>query len=413
MINLNDDLINDPIDEVVIDESVDSNDDNYEEESTITKKRKNKKNTEDNSQSSSDDSIQNAFESFMINTNSGIKRVPESNLVIPTGIDLLDTILGGGIGMKFSQLVGPPGGGKSAATARILSQGQKLYGDKFIGIYADTEDMTKERLVNLGVKNPPIEPYQNAVTVEGIFKIIESLCTFKEKEKLMDIPSVVVWDSVANTPTESIMDSEERTNMMPAQKAAILAYYLPIYCNKMNKYNIALVSVNQIRDELDTKPMFSGHTPKDINFLKSGFKIPGGKSMIHNTRQMLEIYQCGNKKDIMQKYGFNGIRVNITAVRNKLFTPNIPIQVVFNFANGYSNFWTNYEYLELTKYIISPNKGWRCLKGAPQPKFRESEAIELYRTNEEWRKCFDEHVRDALQQLKDVSENLDVERYDV
>ncbi len=384
------------------------------EEITEPKKRKNKKVVESDTDDSATSSIQNAFESFMINTNTGLKRVPESNLIIPTGIDVLDAILGGGIGMKFSQLVGPPGGGKSALAARILAQGQKHWGDKgFIGLYADTEDMTQKRLYDLGVRNPSIEPHQNNVTVESIFKMVESLCAFKEKEKIMDIPSVIVWDSIANTATENIMESDERTNMMPAQKAAIIAYYLPIYCNKMNKYNIALVSVNQIRDEINTNGPFGGHTPREINFLKSGFKIPGGKSMIHNTRQMLEVYQCGSKTEIKQKYGINGIRVNITAVRNKLFTPNIPIKAVFNFANGYSNFWTNYEFLEEMKYVVTPTKGWRCLKGCPQPKFHEGEAIELYRSNPEWKDAFDTHLKDALQTFKDNSESLDSDRYDV
>ncbi len=387
------------------------------EEQIVETKRASKrgKKAEPNDEGSAvSNSLQHSFESFMINTNKGLDRVPESNLVIPTGIDVLDTILGGGIGMKFSQLVGPPGGGKSALAARILAQGQKKWGDKgFIGLYADTEDMTKERLYNLGVRNPSIEPHQNNVTVESIFKMVEALCAFKEKEKITDVPSVIVWDSVANTATENILDSDERTNMMPAQKAAIIAYYLPIYCNKMNKYNIALVSVNQIRDEINTGGPFSGHTPREINFLKSGFKIPGGKSMIHNTRQMLEVYQCGSKSEIKTKYGINGIRVNITAVRNKLFTPNVPIKAVFNFANGYSNFWTNYEFLETANYITTPGKGWRMLKGCPQPKFHEGEAIELYKSNPEWRAAFQSHLKDALQTLKDESENLDVERYDV
>ena len=151
-------------------------------------------------------SLHESFTTFLTKTADISPEMSVRN-TLPTGIDLLDVVLGGGVATKLSQFVGDPGTGKSAMVSRILATGQRKWPGKFISIYIDSEQsMSSERLEQLGVKYPIIKPYSDDVTVERIFKTIESICVFKtEHEEYMNIPSCVIWDSIANTLTDKGM----------------------------------------------------------------------------------------------------------------------------------------------------------------------------------------------------------------
>jgi len=307
---------------------------------------------------------------------------------IPTGIDLFDTILGGGIATGLVQFVGNPGCGKSMLASKIISTGQRKWPGKFIGVYCDSEvAQTTDRLAQLGVTCPKVKPYSEGLTVEKIFKIIDGLCVFKEENKLMDIPSVIVWDSIANTATEAGMKTDN-INEILGLKARILSGMLPKYVQKLMYYNISLVAVNQLRDKMSIGQMFP--TPNELKYL-GDHQIPGGKSVLFNSIQLFFLRPIG---DIKGEYGFLGNRVRMKGVKNKLFTPNIEVSVVFSFEKGFSNFWTNFELLKDTKRIQSG--AWVYLKDYSEKKFRQKEVIEAYRTDEKFRTLFDQNVEDVL-----------------
>jgi recombination protein RecA len=306
---------------------------------------------------------------------------------IPTGIDSLDTVLGGGIATGFTQIVGPPGGGKSALAAKILAAGQRKYAGKFIGVYIDSEESTTEsRLAQLGVIYPKIKPYVN-VSVEKIFQIVEGICAFKDNNPhLMDVPSVVIWDSIANTVTEAGYEADD-PNSVTGQKARLLSFLLPKYIANLNKYSVCLVAVNQLRDKID---MGIIKTAADLKFLGDK-QIPGGKSILFNSIQLLLVRPS---TDIKGEYGFTGIKVMCKAVKNKLFTPNIEIPLVFSFERGFSNFWSNYEMLKNFKRISAA--AWCTLGDYTEKKFRQNQAIEFYRTDPKFKELFDSLVQEVL-----------------
>lgn len=306
---------------------------------------------------------------------------------IPTGIDVLDTVLGGGIATGFTQIVGPPGSGKSAIAAKILATGQRKFPGKFIGVYIDSEESTTEsRLAQLGVIYPRIQPYVN-VSIEKIFQIVEGICSFKENHpEVQDIPSVIVWDSIANTVTEAGLETDD-PNSVTGQKARLLSHLLPKYIKEMNKYSVCLVAVNQLRDKID---MGIFKTPADLKFLGDK-QIPGGKSILFNSIQLLFIRPSG---DVKGEYGFMGIKVHCKMVKNKLFTPNIEIPLIFSFERGFSNFWSNYELLKTVKRIDAG--AWCTLGDYTAKKFRQHQAIELYRTDPKFKEIFDSLVQEVL-----------------
>lgn len=356
------------------------------------------KQKKDPSQTSGEPFIMDDFKSFLYEE--GIEEVQDNSLVLPTGIDLLDTILGGGFKMHLSMLVGHSGGGKTALALQVIKAGQSVpeWKGKFITVYVDTENsVDNDRLLALGI-DPNYVQFPDVYTVEGVFKCIEKVCAFKEKNKhLMEIPTLFIWDSIANTQTDSMDASDERNNMMQAQRAGVISYYLPKYTRKCKKYNICFLSINQYRDDVNVD-IYS--KKKTLKYLKKGNIIPGGKSLIYNTFHIVDV-SAGQElvnKDGENTYGFTCSKTEVYAIKNKKFKPNVNIDLIYGFDTGFtnSNLWTNFEMLKEYKYITAG--AWTYLRDMPEIKFRQKEIENIYNDNPEFKKSFDSAVAECLKE---------------
>ena len=69
--------------------------------------------------------------------------------------------------------------------------------------------------------------------------------------------------------------------------------------------------------------------------------------------------------------------------------------MVGSFTTGFSNFWTNYNFLKLTKRLNSG--AWNFLVSLPDKKFRTKDAPELYNTDDEFKVAYDTAVKEAIQ----------------
>lgn len=309
--------------------------------------------------------------------------------VVPTGLYLLDAILGGGFAVgALNIIVGDPGSGKSMLAIQTMGAGQRKY-DQFLATFMDSEEATTtQRLSNLGVKKPRIKPYTD-ITVEKVFQHLETMCLFKEQKKMKDKPSIVVWDSIANTLSEKERQVDD-INQVIGYKARLLSILVPKYVARCAQYNICWLAVNQLRDVLN---MSQYAAPKDMRFLSTGKSMPGGNILKFNAFTLIEL-KAKSALD-SSKMGFEGILATVKTVKSKLFPPNIQIEVVGNFISGFSNFWTNYNFLAKEKRIQTGS--WNILKSDPeQKKFRTKDCENLYNTDERFKKLFDEAVIECI-----------------
>jgi len=314
--------------------------------------------------------------------------------VIPVGIDLLDTILGGGFAVgALNMICGQPGSGKSMLAFQALGNAQVVHkGELVAGVLDSEEATTKIRLRNLGVKNPEMKPYNN-ITVEKVFKFIEGLCLFKEKKKIIDIPSVAIWDSIANTLSEKELQAED-PNTVIGYKARLLSLLIPKYIGKCSMYNICFIAVNQLRDDIQIG-MFPN--AKNLKFLTQGKVLPGGNVLLYNSFHLLEMKVGAVLK--MEKYGFDGVVTKVKCVKNKLFPPNIEIELLGTFVNGFSNFWTNFNLLSKEKRLSTG--AWNYLITLPEKKFRIKDAEKLYNEDEKFKEMFDISVQEVLKEWRE------------
>jgi RecA/RadA recombinase len=268
-----------------------------------------------------------------------------------------------------------------------MANAQQLFKDPIVAYLDSEQSTTTTRLANLGVVNPRIKPYDN-MTIEKVFKILEGVCLFKESKKIINTPSLIIWDSIANTLSQKEIEAEDM-NKVIGYKARLLSLLIPKYVAKSAQYNICFLAINQLRDVLDMG-MFSA--PRDLKFMSSTKDMPGGQTLKFNAFQLLE-FKHGGVIDI-EKYGISGVKAKIKAVKNKLFPPNIEVEVLGDFSRGFSNFHTNYNFLVSTERLSSG--AWNTLVSYPTKKFRTKDAFETYNTDPAFKEAFDSSVNEAL-----------------
>lgn len=332
--------------------------------------------------------------SEFLNKKAGLEQGSGLIETLPTGIDVIDAYAGGGFGCgTFSIIVGKPGTFKSSLLAQIIANSQRKFAGKLLASYADSEQsMTKMRLKEMGVKHPPIKPYPD-ITVEDIFKMIEGYCTFKELNDCVDIPSIIAWDSIANTVTDKERNAEkiDHTSVI-GLKAKILSVCLPKYISKMREYNTSLIAINQLRDKIDMGYITTGN---DLKFMGMNDVMPGGQAIKYNAFHLLLLASGTQLKH--EQWGFDGIEIKGKFIKNKLFTPNIPFTMIVNFKTGISNFWTNYKFMVDNKVIKTG--AWANFIGHSEIKWNGTKtALEKYNTEPEFKQLFDEMAKKTIQE---------------
>jgi len=310
-------------------------------------------------------------------------------MFLPTGIDIVNAALGGGFPVgAFSMITGNPGSGKTMLACKVIGAAQRFLEGRLMPAFLDAEEATtKNRLAMLGVRNPMIDPYNN-LTVEKVFKFIEGMVLYRESKKI-DVPGLIVWDSIANTLSEKEHEVDD-INQVIGYKARLLSALIPRALAKCAKNNIAIVAINQLRDNLK---MGKFAPANDLKFISQEKTIPGGNSIKFNAFHLIEMKV---KKVIDQsKFGFDGIISKFKAVKNKQFAPNIELELVGAFTTGFSNFWTNYRFLRDNNRLEAGS--WNKLVSLPEKKFRTKDAQKLYNEDPEFKTAYDEAVKETIQ----------------
>ena len=313
----------------------------------------------------------------------------EEKQFLPTGIDIVDAALGGGFPVgAFSMITGNPGSGKSMIAAKVVAASQIALNGKILASYLDSEEaMTKHRLSMLGIKHPEIDPYNN-LTIEKVFRFVEGSVLFKAAKNI-DMPSLIIWDSIANTLSEKEHEVED-INQVIGYKARLLSALIPRALAKCAQNRIAIVAVNQLRDKVKIGQFAPAN---DLKFISQEKSIPGGNSIKFNAFHLIEM----KVKKIIDptKFGFDGMISKFKTIKNKQFSPNIELEIVASFTHGFSNFWTNYRFLRDNKRLEAG--AWNKLVALPEKKFRTKDAHQLYKSDEEFKKFYDEAVKETIQ----------------
>lgn len=167
---------------------------------------------------------------------------------IPTGIDALDFLLGGGIPEGcITECAGKEGSGKSSFGIHMLAQVQKRGG---LGVLIDSEgggSGDKYRFESFGV-----DTKKCIITVEDLaeraFAQIEKVANYIQRKNIT-CPSIVVLDSIAGLTTRAEQEADMDTNTV-ALTARMLKKGLQRTKMLCRETNLALLGINQVREKI-------------------------------------------------------------------------------------------------------------------------------------------------------------------
>ena len=246
-------------------------------------------------------------------------------VLVPTGSYALNKVMSGkytgGVPVgQITQFFGEHSTAKTVFGTCVLAQAQKK---GYHTILIDSETTyNKDFAVSLGVDSEKlliVEPN----TVEDCFKAIEDVVTaIREDDK--DTPIVVLYDSIAVSPSKAEYDAEgfEGNNMQGAVRAKSIGSGLRKLNALVYKQGVALLIINQIRHKVGV--MYG--SPKTL--------AAGGKALEYYLAINLE---CSFSKSdyIKNEAGVSiGIKGKIKATKNKITKPDRECEFKLLFDEG-------------------------------------------------------------------------------
>lgn len=220
---------------------------------------------------------------------------------IPSGNPWLDYVLGGGWpGGRVVEVFGPESNGKTTVALHCLAEAQRMGGT---AIFLDTEHaLDKRRAQSIGVNLKRLV-YAQPETMEQLFAYVEkTIEVIKKKDPNRLV--VIVWDSVAATPTQSEIDGEYGDAVMGIH-ARIMSQAFRKITKIISKNKVLFMCINQIRDKMNVS-----YGDKTSTF--------GGRALKFYSTIRLEVKRVG-----MYKEGndIKGIDCEATVKKNKVAPP--------------------------------------------------------------------------------------------
>jgi len=203
---------------------------------------------------------------------------------IPTGSRWLDSIICKGemagipIG-KITEIAGLSATGKSYLAVSIAANAQKM--GHYV-IYFDAESAINPDFIRkAGVDTHPDKfMYIQATTVELVLEIIEEFIGLERQ-------TLFIWDSIANTPTDSDREGDFNPNSSVSKKPRVLSLGFQKLTIPIANAQCTLLGLNQLKTVIP-----STHAQK-LEALSEPYFTPGGKAMVYNAS--LRIFLTGRK----------------------------------------------------------------------------------------------------------------------
>lgn len=259
--------------------------------------------------------------------------VSDIDVVIPTGIEVLDNYIfgiGGLPGGRLIEVFSEEGAGKTSFILQCLGSCQQEGG---VAILAEAEKgLDKERAKVFGCDLDQVINLTDVDSIEGVMRSIRVAL-----ESVPDnIPCLIAFDSIAAAPTMKEIEEGLEGGAKMAEKARILSEACRVLCPLAAKKNAVLLFVNQTRDKVGV-------------FFGDNTTTPGGKGVKFHASVRLQLFS--GKAVKKTKEGHVGKAVTFMAVKNKINTPWRKVQVRLMYDTGWDNVWSTVTHAKDQKVI--------------------------------------------------------------
>ena len=283
---------------------------------------------------------------------------------IPTGIELVDRYLLGIGGFpvgRITELYGESGTGKTSLVLATCAGAQRMGGTV---LYADTENaLATERAETFGVDLDKLILLQPTHLEDTLSQIETALKSIPEGAP----PTLVVWDSIASTPTKSEVEDGIAGSSAFDSRAKLLSKGMRALTHLAREKRAALILVNQVREKIGI-----AYGDKWVT--------PGGQAVKFTSTVRL---QTQGGKAVKKGEVHVGKEVNMRTTKNRLTPPFRSGAVMLNYDNGWDDRWTTLNYAkdaDLVGERVRGDEAWKearvklgwAKEGEPLPKRGET-----------------------------------------
>lgn len=280
---------------------------------------------------------------------------------------------------RVTLIYGPESEGKSTLATHILAETQRRGG---LAILFDTEfSFDKAWAERIGIEYNSLVHVQPE-TMEQVFEHLNKIIDQVEEARKSGNdpgPVVVVWDSIAATPVNVEMEKKDKFyDMQPGQQARVMSTSLRKIVKRIAENEIALVLVNQLRDNIGVM-----YGPKE--------SIPCGRALRFYSSLSIKV----RKQEILYDNKIPiGIGCEARIEKNKIGAPfkraDFSIMFDMNQETGI-DLDLGYFNAALSLGILKQGGGWYEFadKSIHPNKFRASE----------WKKVLSSELKDVIEGL--------------
>lgn len=247
---------------------------------------------------------------------------------ISTGSRSLNLAISNGKGYPVGRLVtivGKKSSGKSTIVAELIKEGQNL--DALVVLFDTEYTFDKTRATQLGINCEKLFIAQPD-TIEDLVEQLEQIVDIAKSSKRLII---IIWDSLASTPTKSEIEGEFTEGGQYGEHSKLVSKCLRRIMGTIAESRVLFFIVNQIKTNLNAGPYAD-----DTTYIA---KLP----LEFHSSVMMDIRQDGIDKDGDDPIGiFSKIRI----IKNKVAPPFKECRIRIDFDSGVDKEW---EALQIAK----------------------------------------------------------------
>jgi len=325
----------------------------------------------------------------------------------PSGYMILDEFLGGGFGAsKFISVVGNAGSGKTTFLINFLFNLVSTNMNDYYIVYLDAERSAEERFKGLGfdiddemniiIGTQKVGKYLKPVSIEQTATFLKELTELNSANS-SDKKILAVVDSFASLPASAELDAKVIGDNSAGLgiRSRLLSELFRILPGQLERSNVTLFGVNQMRQKIEINPMMK--SPNPLGF-KRNETMPGGNAMFHFAYQMIYLQPSTHIKN--NKTGVKyGRLVNFYIMKNKMAMPFIEFPLFLGYLTGFHNIFSLFYFLKSNKLITSSGPWWKFADADPtiNQNFKAAEFIKLYKTDKNFAELVETTIKRFIQ----------------
>lgn len=251
------------------------------------------------------------------------------------------------------------------------------------------------------------------ITIENIYQRIKTLSDLKTKEHSQDYfydtgrrdlngkpiiklqPTLYLIDSLAALMPEDMVDEEElEGKSYGAHVAAVMSQLMQSMLQLLKAANIIVIGINHFSTDVQ---MTRFPKPPDPPWLKPGERIPKGKkaTLLANNIYRMDI---SSKLKLDELYRIEGSIVKFSLVKSRSSGIKRPINMVYDFVNGFDPWLSMLEYLRANNMLAGAGAS---ISFDPQREFKFSFGTFKDKINSDpvFRKAFQDHMLPVLRAI--------------